>query len=324
MLVKLAAKHALCALMACTLAAACALPMSAPEASKPRLNLPFPTAGGAQIWSDARWREGWRIQEHVGTGHCRLLDPKNVRRAWGSYEACLAELDARVPIAPGASDNRPLVILLHGMGRTRVSFGRMKQDLEAAGWRTARFSYPSTRRSMDEHAAWLESLINSLHQDRQASEIYFVTHSLGGIVVRSALARNGEWRQALQVRGMVMLGPPNQGSSFANRLSGLRVFRWLYGDTGVGLVPEEVRLIPPPDCPFLIIAGARGDGRGWNPFLAGEDDGVVTLEETRLDGAVDHLVVRSLHAFLPSHRDAIAATLGFLLLQSASGDSTKS
>lgn len=296
-----------------------------PDISRPRLNLPFPTVGGAQLWADARWRAGWRIQEHVGTGHCRLLDPKNVRRAWGSYEACLGELNALVPCDnSGAPDARPLVVLLHGMGRTRVSFGRMKQDLEAAGWRTARLSYPSTRRSIEEHAVWLERIVQRLAEDRQATEVFFVTHSLGGIVVRATLARQGAWRQQVGVRGMVMLGPPNQGSSFANRLASLKVFRWLYGDTGVGLVPEEVRLIPPPDCPFLIVAGARGDGRGWNPLLIGEDDGVVTVAETHLDGAAGHRIVRSLHAFLPSHRDAIAMTLEFLTLQSAGGASTKS
>lgn len=306
------------------LLAACALPMSAPEASKPRFNLPIPTAGGAQLWADARWREGWRIQQHVGTGHCRLLDPRNVRRAWGSYEACLAELNAVVPPPAAVPAGRPLVVLLHGMGRTRVSFGRMRKELEAEGWRTARLSYPSTRRSIAEHTAWLESVLLGLVEDRQATAICFVTHSLGGIIVRSTLARQGAWRPGLGVTGMVMLGPPNQGSSFAHRLSGWKLFRWLYGDTGVGLVPEEVRLIPPPDCPFLIVAGARGDGRGWNPFLVGEDDGVVTVEETRMEGAVNHLVVRSLHAFLPSHRAAIAATIEFLSAQSAAGDSTKS
>jgi pimeloyl-ACP methyl ester carboxylesterase len=319
-------------LLICALAAGCAAPASPvePDVSRPRMNLALPTAGGAQIWADARWRAGWRIQEHIGTGHCRLLDPKNVRRAWGSYEACVGEMNALVPCPPdgavpeGSIESRPLVILLHGMGRTRVSFSRMKTDLEAAGWRTARLSYPSTRRSIEEHAAWLERLIQRLDEDHQATEIFFITHSLGGIVVRATLARHGAWRADMAVRGMVMLGPPNQGSSFANRLAGLKIFRWLYGDTGVGLVPEEVRLIPAPDCPFLIIAGARGDGRGWNPLLIGEDDGVVTVAETHLDGAAGHRIVRSLHAFLPSHRDAIAVTLEFLTLQFAGGASTKS
>lgn len=311
--------------------AACAAPMPDPiepedrAAAQPRLNLPLPTFGGAQAWADVRWRDGWRIQQHVLTGHARLLDPANVRRAWGSPAACLAALDARQPPGPrpGITD-RPLVILLHGMGRTRVSFARMKRELEAAGWRTARLSYPSTRRSIPEHAAWLEGVLHALAEDGEARQIHFVTHSLGGILVRATLARAGAWRRQLEVGRIVMLGPPNQGSAFADRLAGLRLFRWLYGDTGVGLVPDEVRRIPPPDRPFLIIAGARGDARGWNPLLPGDDDGVVRLEETHLAGASGHVVVRCLHAFLAGDREAIEHTLRFLADQSAGGDSTKS
>jgi hypothetical protein len=296
-------------------AAGCASPVTEP-APHSRLNLPLPTFGGAQLWADARWRAGWRIQEHVGTGHFRLLDPANVRRAWGSREACLAALDARVPAgAKTAADARPLVILLHGMGRTRVSFARMKRELEAAGLRTARLTYPSTRRSIEQHADWLESVLGALAADEQASSVHFVTHSLGGIVVRVTLARGGRWRDSLEVERIVMLGPPNQGSAFADRLAGWRLFRWLYGETGVALIPDQVRRYPAPDRPFLVIAGARGDGHGWNPWLPGEDDGVVRLEETYLEGAAGHVIVRCLHAFLAADREVIAHTLDFLTNQ---------
>lgn len=276
-------------------------------------NLALPTIGGAQLWADVRWRDGWRLQENVVTGHARLLDPQNVRRAWGDSAACLAEFDLRVPRrAPPLAGERPLVILLHGMGRTRVSFGRMKDALEEAGWRCARLSYPSTRRSIPEHTEWLEGVLAALAEDGQARSVSFVTHSLGGILVRSALGRGGPWREALAVERLVMLGPPNQGSAFAGRLAGVRMFRWLYGETGTGLVPSEVQLIPGPDVPFLIIAGARGTAGGWNPWLPGDDDGVVALQETYLSGASGHHVVRSIHAFLATHKDVIAHTQAFL------------
>lgn len=292
---------------------ACASPMTDSSSTpSPKPNLPLPTLGGAQVWADLRWRDGWRIQQNVLTGHARLLDPQNVRRAWGEASACLAELDARVPRRAPPDGGRPLVILLHGMGRTRVSFARMQRELEAGGWRCARLSYPSTRRSIPEHAAWLEGVLAALAEDGQARSVSFVTHSLGGVLLRATLARGGPWRAALPVERIVMLGPPNQGSEFADRLAGARVFRWLYGETGIGLVPEEVRRIPPPDVPFLVIAGARGDARGWNPFLPGDDDGVVTVAETRLAGAAAHLTVPSIHTFLAAHRQAIEHTQAFL------------
>ena len=307
---------ALATLLVSLAATACTSSMTDPvRPGEPTLkpNLPLPTLGGAQLWADVRWRDGWRLQENVLTGHARLLDPHNLRRAWGDAAACLAEFDARVPRrTPPTVDERPLVILLHGMGRTRVSFGRMKDALEADGWRCARLSYPSTRRSIPEHAAWLEGVLAALAEDGQAQRVSFVTHSLGGILVRAALARGGSWRTTLGVERLVMLGPPNQGSAFADRLAGNRVFRWLYGETGPGLVPAEVQLIPPPDVPFLIIAGARGSARGWNPWLPGDDDGVVALQETHLPGASGHQVVRSIHAYLAAHKDVIAQTQAFL------------
>ncbi len=287
--------------------------MTPPDDVRSFPNLPLPTFGGAQVWADVHWRAGWRIQQQTLTSHHRLLDPSNFRRAWGSYAACRAALDATVPaqnLAP--PDGRPLVILLHGMGRTRVSFGRMRTALEAAGWRCARLSYPTTRRSIEEHSAWLETVLAHIIEDGSATSVCFVTHSLGGIVVRSTLARNGAWRAALPVGRVVMLGPPNQGSALAERMSGWKLFQWLYGATGQGLAPEGVRALPPPDVPFLVIAGARGDGRGWNPWLPGDDDGVVALSETFLPGAADHHTVRSIHTFLAAHSAAIAHTLDFL------------
>ena len=50
-------------------------------------NLPFPTMGGRQLWADVNWYAGWRVQQNVWTGHCRLLDPENRRRAWGRRPA---------------------------------------------------------------------------------------------------------------------------------------------------------------------------------------------------------------------------------------------
>ena len=86
-------------------------------------NLPMPTLGGFQFWADVHWREGWRIQQHCETGHFRLLDAKDLRRAWGSYAACLLELRASAPKPP--SEARPLVVLIHGMGRSPHSFAGM-------------------------------------------------------------------------------------------------------------------------------------------------------------------------------------------------------
>jgi hypothetical protein len=299
----------------------CAVPMDStdplePSASKPLPNLQMPTLGGKQFWSDRRWHGGWRIQENVLTGHYRLLDPGDRRQAWGAFDACVAELERLAP-APGTAANADtdrhhhLVVLLHGMGRSRRALGRMQEALEARGWPVASISYPSTRRSIAEHGSRLAELLEYLHDDY--SEVSFVPHSLGGIVVRELLADEAAtWREHLQPRRIVMLAPPNQGSSFAQQVESFAPFGWIFGDTGRSLTPTAMAGMAVPGIPVLVIAGARDLEGGWNPWLDGPNDGVVTVDETHLDGEAEHLVVDDLHTFLMNDEVAIQATLRFL------------
>src|SRR6185503_4938388 len=88
-------------------------------------NLPAPTLGGKQIWADVEALCGWRIQENVFTGHHRLLDPSNIRQAWGSYESCRTALEAeRVKLGLKPRSDH-LVMVLHGLGRSRDSFAAL-------------------------------------------------------------------------------------------------------------------------------------------------------------------------------------------------------
>src|SRR5215207_4371886 len=67
------------------------------------VNLPLPTLGGEQFWSDELVYQGWRIQQNVLSEHYRLLDPQNVRRAWGTAEQCqaaFAEVKRRENLTP--------------------------------------------------------------------------------------------------------------------------------------------------------------------------------------------------------------------------------
>ncbi len=279
-----------------------------------RPNLALPTLGGKQLWADRRWQEGWRIQQNVLTGHHRLLDSRDRRQAWGSLAECEAAMVKLAPPPPDsfsmAEAKAPhLVILLHGMGRSRAAFSKMQQTLQEDGFYVASISYPSTRRSIEEHAAQLAELLEHIHG---YGEVSFVSHSLGGIVLRCLFAHHQTWRKNLPPRRIVMLGPPNQGSSFAAHLESFAPFRWLFGQTGTSLTPEALCHLPAPDVPFLVIAGSRGTAKGWNPWLEGDDDFVVRVEETHLDGEAGHLCVHSLHTFLMNQDDVITAVEKFL------------
>src|SRR6266566_2674020 len=79
-----------------------------------RLNFAWRTLGGEQFWSDELVYGQWRVQRHALSGHYRLLDPANVRRAWGADQQCRAALDEQkrlqaIPLLDGRA-----VITLHG------------------------------------------------------------------------------------------------------------------------------------------------------------------------------------------------------------------
>jgi triacylglycerol esterase/lipase EstA (alpha/beta hydrolase family) len=172
-----------------------------------------------QLWEEQAAYAGWHVQSHVPTGRCRLLDPEgDLRRAgWGG--AC-AEALARVRVAQGLEPaSGHLVVLLHGMGRSPWIFGRMEGALRAAGYETVALAYPSLTRDLEEHARHLEAFLGRLEDVERVS---FVTHSLGGIVLREALGREAAWRDRMELGRVVMLAPPNQGSALASVLDDWR------------------------------------------------------------------------------------------------------
>jgi hypothetical protein len=307
--------HRLVLLLAAGLLAAAQSPGSLGDVRDgPLPNLALPTLGGTQLWVDEAWREGWRVQRHVWTGHHRLLDPHDVRRAWGEREACSRRLRELVPEVEPRGE---LVVLVHGLGRTRHSLARLARHLEREGFATARFGYPSTRRSIDDHAEALRSWLDRLEGVERVS---FVTHSLGGIVVRAALERPPA-PGAPAVGRVVMLAPPSRGSSLAHALERWRPIRWILGPSGgelgdgAGLTVAE----PPPSVAVAVVAGARGRDGGWNPLVPGDDDGIVGVDETRLERPHEHLVVRGMHTWLMNRPAVREAVLRFLRREALDG-----
>jgi len=274
-----------------------------------RFNLPLRTIGGAQFWGDVFWYGDWRIQEHVYTGHFRLLDPADRRVAWGTREACRTYFESERVRRKLRLDSSHLVILLHGLGRSRQSMDAMRAGLVEADFAVAAVGYPSTRQTIAEHADGLTQLLSELDDVERVS---FVTHSLGGIVVRATLANDeAPWRQRVELDRVVMLAPPNQGSELARELAAFSPFRALAGPSAEELT-RELEDIPAPPCPFGIVAASRKSESGLNPFIEGDDDGIVSVAETKLEGAADYLEVEGLHTFVMTDRKVIAATVRFL------------
>jgi pimeloyl-ACP methyl ester carboxylesterase len=279
--------------------------------------LAVPTLGGKQFWADELFFRDWRIQRNAVTGHYRLLDPRNRRHTWGSFEHCRAKLDEirrdrKLPPMKGR-----VVIVLHGLIRSRESMDRLCDYLRRKSDLTViNLGYPSTRAGIAEHAQSLARVIDHLDDVEQ---INFVGHSMGNIVVRHYL---GDQRAAAPGRPldkrfgrMVMLGPPNQGSQIATSLADNEVFAFVNGQPGQELGADwktiEKKLIAPP-FEFGVIAGGRGDDAGFNPLLPGDDDGTIRVATAHLVGEKDFLVVPVLHSFLMNDPRVMESTLRFL------------
>lgn len=298
-------------LLGAALLAACVASLRAPGpvvSGEAGLNVPLPTLGGVQLWSDLYWYPGWRIQQNLGTGHYRLLGPSDTRRAWGTYAECRAafervRLERRLE-GPGGE----LVILVHGLGRSRASMASMERALREAGYATYRLTYASTRGSLEEHARRLRHLLQRLEG---VDRVSFVTHSMGGIVLRELFRAEPRWSGSVPLGRIVMLAPPNRGSALARMVSDAGVYEWLLGASAEELASREIQALPAPPCPTGIIAGGDG-GDGKNPLLEGDDDGIVRVAETRLEGAADFLLVDSIHTTIMNRADVQRATVRFL------------
>ena len=296
---------ALCVSLAFVLAAL----LTAAPAKAERLNIVAPTWGGTQFWADTYIHAGWRIQKNVLTGHYRLLDPKNYRRAWGTLDECRSafeDIRQQERVKPSSPH---LVLLIHGIARSSGTFSKLQSALRGKGYDVTAISYPSTRDSIEAHAIGIEKILNGIEGPTTVS---FVTHSMGGLVVRHVLARGGAWKQRLTVHRVVQIAPPNQGSAVANRLANFEAYKLIFGKSGQQLTTERAASIPQMTVPFAIIAGGKNDGAGFNPLMPGDDDGTVKVSETRLAGAADFLVVPETHRNISNNPQSIRAVLNFL------------
>lgn len=284
---------------------------------EPPFNLPFKTSGGNQVWSDVLIYQGWRIQKNVVLAHYRLLDPGDVRRAWGTREQCekrFEEIKKEEKLAPPKGK---CVIVVHGLWRSRDAMKPVAEFLEKEGhYHVVNMTYATTRERIGDHADNLASVVDGLDS---VDEINFVACSLGNLVVRRYLFEQEKKSKSGKVdprfKRMVMIAPPNQGSQLARRFSGDPVLRAAWGGVPGDEITDWETLAPKlatPPFEFGILAGGKGAETIRNPLVDGDDDYLVAVEETKLGGARDFVMLPATHASIKSDPTAFEYTLRFL------------
>jgi hypothetical protein len=216
-----------------------------------------------------------------------------------------------IPTTSVAQTKRECVILLHGMGRTRNSMKRIEKSLVKDSYAVWNESYPSTSENIEklsmEHIEKGLAFCNEI----KAETIHFVTHSLGGIMVRYYLQDH----KIDNLGKIVMLSPPNNGSEVADFLKDIYVYKLVMGPAGQQLgtdsnsLPGSMKAI---DAHVGIITGNKTLDPWFSPLIPGEDDGKVSVESAKLREMSDFLIIGSSHAFIMKNDEVIDQIKCFL------------
>lgn len=199
-----------------------------------------------------------------------------------------------------------VVVLLHGLGRTSLSLLVPSFLLRRAGYAPVGIHYPSRSGSLEELAGHVREHLPA----RGEGDVHFLTHSMGGLVVRALL------REARpdNLGRVVMLAPPNQGSQLVGRLRDLELFRSVMGPAAqqLGGGPEGIaELLGPVDFDLGVITGDRTRANPLARLIRGPSDGKVAVDEARVEGMSDFLVVHRGHTFIMNDPEVIRQAVQF-------------
>lgn len=213
-------------------------------------------------------------------------------------------------LARGGGEAEPeAVVLLHGLARSEGSMALLASRLEGAGYAVHNLDYPSTEHPPGALDAVLFAPVHACCAS--APRLHFVTHSLGGILLRAHLAIH----EPGNLGRVVMLAPPNHGSEWVDLLGSSPVFRWILGPTAAELGTDVESLpnrLPPVDFPLGVIAGTRSVNPLGSAVLPEPNDGTVSVASTRVEGMTDFITVDASHTFIMRSDEVARQVIAFL------------
>ena len=226
------------------------------------------------------------------------------------FSAILLCIMGSTPISAQELAPPDTVVLLHGLGRTSKSMTSMQEKLTEAGYHVFNYDYESRKGEIDSLVADLLQYLETCCS-RKESDLHFVTHSLGGILVRALIARE----RPGNLGRVVMLSPPNKGSETVDLLKDYSLFKKIFGPASMqlGTDPDSFpNRLGPADFELGIITGSRTIDPISSWIIDGDDDGKVSIEQAKLEGMADFMVVQVSHAYIMSNPDVVNEVIYFL------------
>lgn len=228
---------------------------------------------------------------------------------WGVVWVVLSSDNLRAAWAGDKVKGKDIAIVVHGLGRSNFAMWRLAGRLEDAGFRVHRVGYKSLQDTPDEIMADVSHQITNCCLDR-SPRVHFVGHSLGGLLIRAYLTNS----KPENLGRVVLIGTPSHGTEIVDNLR----HKWWFQVLGpmaasLGTGPDSFpNSIGRPDYPLGVIAGRKMNGVPNEHMLPGDDDGLVSIESTKVDGMADFIVLDVSHSAMRWDADVAQLTVKFL------------
>jgi hypothetical protein len=186
------------------------------------------------------------------------------------------------------------LVTLHGFMGYPWNLYYITAPYDAQQMNVINWAYPSREKKIEEHAVDLVKELQKISYNNPGRPINFITHSMGGLVLRAAI-NHADCPEEAKIGSAALLAPPNQGACWGRFLSQFEISHQIGLDaSGKELMTEldfEHLGQFPETMSVLVIAG----NLSYNPFIPGENDGTVAVDETFLTTPHQHVVIHAGH-----------------------------